>query len=96
MAMDVLGGFLIVQIGGTAAAAYVPLQIYAIRKWQGGWRLAAGGVRTAPIDAGRLRDHRDRLREREQLVADLPDSSVAGRDRLLARPVGHSPAGAST
>ena len=39
--MDTLLGGFIILLGFGSALAYVPLQIYAGYKWQGGWRIAA-------------------------------------------------------
>jgi hypothetical protein len=35
-----LGG-LIIQLGFASAIAYVPLQVYTVRGWHAGWRIAA-------------------------------------------------------
>ena len=41
MNSQVMFGALIIQLGGASALAYIPLQIYLLRKWAGAWRLAA-------------------------------------------------------
>ncbi len=41
MTKGVVLGAMIIQFGGAAAVAYIPLQIYLLRKWAGAWRVAA-------------------------------------------------------
>lgn len=39
--MDEIIGGLIINVGFVAAAAYIPLQLFTLLKWAGGWRWLA-------------------------------------------------------